>query len=146
MQMGSMELLICRCTGSRLEVFCKKIFFGKCCKIHWKQLCRSPLLIKLQLKRDSGSGVFRVNFKKFLRAVFLQNTIPILVYWYLHFETSIAWNLLITFFWNMSQWHLVRIKKSCNKNRILKKTLFWPKLGKMDHKWSCFAFFERFYY
>ena len=56
-------------------------------KIHWpevnlilsrlKQLCRSPLLINLQLKRDSGSGGFRVNFKKFLRAVYLQSTIPI---------------------------------------------------------------------
>ena len=52
------------------------------------------------------------------------------------FKISDAWKLLISFFFlHLAQWYLLRIKKTC-RNRILKKMLFCPKMGKMGSKWT----------
>ena len=62
------------------EAFCKKGVLRNFAKFTGKHPCQSLFLIKLQagglqfIKKDSGTGVFSVNFVKFLRTPFLQNT------------------------------------------------------------------------
>ena len=53
------------CGSSGPEVFCKKVVFRNFTKFTGKCLCQTGL--QLYLKRDSGTGIFSVNFVKFLR-------------------------------------------------------------------------------
>ena len=58
------------------ELFCKKVVLGNFAKFTGKHLSRLSLLIKLQTlqKKRPWHRCFPLNFAKFLRTPFLQNT------------------------------------------------------------------------
>ena len=56
------------------EVFCNGSVLKNFTKFTGKHLCQGLFFNKVAEKRDSGTGVFSVNFVKFLRTSFSQNT------------------------------------------------------------------------
>ena len=60
--------------GSLLEVFYKKVFLESSQNSQKNTCVRVYFLIKLRAKKETLAHFFRVNFGKFLRILFLQNT------------------------------------------------------------------------
>ena len=94
-----MKLLLLSATGfrsSRLEVFCKKGVLRNFAKFTGKHLCQSLIFNKVAglrpatlLKKRLWHRCFPVNFAKFLRTPFLQNTSRRLLLWFKLINLSI---------------------------------------------------------
>ena len=111
-------------------MFCRKGVLKNFAKFTGKHLCQSPFLNKVSrgscnfIKKEALAQVFHVNFVKFLRIPFLQDTFERLLL------TDFHWKIQIIFIIAKHVWPSYRIsKKECLYNSVNSETVHFASVS-----------------